>query len=235
MMRAWHFVGPRLYDGRPVPVDGEWLVHEGPLALCESGLHASEHPFDALTHAAGSTLCEVEIDGELLRDTNKLVATRRRIIRRIDATPLLLDFSRWCALQVVHLWDAPLVVREYLETGRQEIRDAAWDAAWAAARDAAWDAARAAAWAAAWAAARAAAWAAARAAAWAAAWAAAGDAAWAAAWAAAGDAAWDAARAAAWAAAGDAAWDAAWDAQRERFATMVQTAFDGVAKQETRP
>ena len=107
-------------------------------------------------------------------------------------------------------------------------RDAAWDAARAAARDAAWaaawaaarDAARAAAWAAAWAAARdaawwAAAWAAARAAAWAAAWAAARDAAWAAAWAAARDAARDAARATAWDAARDAAWAAARDAARD--------------------
>jgi hypothetical protein len=64
----------------------------------------------------------------------------------------------------------------------QKEADAAWDAAWAAARAAAWDAA--------WAAARAAA----RDAAWAAAWDAAWDAAWAAAWAAAWDAAWDAAK-----------------------------------------
>jgi hypothetical protein len=90
---------------------------------------------------------------------------------------VLREFARECALDVIHLWDAPQIVRDYLESGDDNLRAAAR----AAARVAAWDAARAAAWDAARAAARAAAMAAA------------GDAAWAAAWAASGDAAWDAA------------------------------------------
>ena len=209
MRRAWHFVGPTLRDGRPIPADGEWLVYVGSLVLCESGLHASEHPFDAFKYASmGSTLCEVELDGEILRDTDKLVAARRRIIRRIDAVPLLRDFARWCALQVIHLWDAPPVVREYLETGREEIRAAAEDAAWDAACDAA----------------RAASSAASSAAAWPAAWDAVG-----AAWDAVGAAARDAAWAAAEGVAGDVAWyaavTAARDAQREHFTAMVNDAF----------
>ena len=73
-------------------------------------------------------------------------------------------FACDCALDVIHLWNAPPIVKRYLKTGNEKLRDAAWDAAWAAAG------------AAAWAAAGAAAWAAAGAAAWAAAWAAAGDA-----------------------------------------------------------
>lgn len=39
-MRAWHFVGTTLRDGRPVPADGVTLRHDGPLRLCASGLHA---------------------------------------------------------------------------------------------------------------------------------------------------------------------------------------------------
>jgi len=74
-------------------------------------------------------------------------------------------FARACALDVAHLWECPSIVREFLETGKEEIREAArvaakdstargatgtskWAAAWAAAW-AAWDeedAARAAAW-----------------------------------------------------------------------------------------
>ena len=55
-------------------------------------------------------------------------------------------WARWCALQVIDLWDAPEIVRRYLETGTGDkaIRAAAWAAAGAAsgaaARDAAWDA-----------------------------------------------------------------------------------------------
>ncbi len=35
-------------------------------------------------------------------------------------------FARWCALQVVHLWGAPKVVKEFLETGDKRLRDAEW-------------------------------------------------------------------------------------------------------------
>jgi hypothetical protein len=214
---AYHFVSDTLRDGRPIPADCEWLEHDGEAVICQSGLHASEHPFDALQFAPGNTLCLVELDGIVTRHGDKLVAKRRKIIKRIDAEPLMREFARWSALQVIELWDAPEVVRQYLTTGDEGLRDAAWAAAWDAARAAAWAAARAAAWAAARAAAR--------------------DAAWAAAWAAARAAAWDAARAAAWAAARAAAraaaWDAAWDAaraaawaaQRIRFKGMVDAAF----------
>lgn len=49
MITAYHFVGATLRDGRAVPPDGEWLVHEGEAVMCESGLHASRDPFDALS------------------------------------------------------------------------------------------------------------------------------------------------------------------------------------------
>jgi hypothetical protein len=209
-VKAYHFVGDTLRDGRPIPKNGEWLEHDGEIVICSSGLHASECPFDALQFATGNTLCLVEMDGDIQRQPDKLVAHRRKIIKRIDAEPLMREFARWSALQVIELWNAPDVVRQYLTTGDESLRDAARDAARAAARDAAWaaawdaarDAARDAAWAAAWDAARAAA----------------RDAAWAAAWAAARAAARDAARA------------AARDDQRDRFRKMVDAAFKGVKK-----
>jgi hypothetical protein len=34
----------------------------------------------------------------------------------------LRDFARWCALQVLHLWDAPDIVVEYLKTGNEDLR-----------------------------------------------------------------------------------------------------------------
>ena len=76
---GWHFVGSTLLDGRPVPADGEWLVHEGRLVLCESGLHGSEHPLDALRYAPGPVLCRCEFADIGERDTDKFVARRRRI------------------------------------------------------------------------------------------------------------------------------------------------------------
>ncbi len=142
MGKAWHFVGDTLRDGRPIPKDGEKLVHDGELVMCESGLHASERIIDALQYAPGSTICRVEVGGEILKSDDKLVATERTILWRVDGENLLRKFARLCALDVVHLWDAPDVVLEYLNTGNEKLRDAARAAAWAAARDAEWDAAR---------------------------------------------------------------------------------------------
>ncbi len=174
---AWHFL--RLKDGVPVlrdgvtpaPALGEWLDHPGPVRICESGLHASWRVIDALKYLEweGAVACLVEVEGVAAEQDDKLACSRRRIVAIADADDILRTFAREQALLVIHLWDAPPVVREFLETGREDLRAAAW----AAARDAAWAAARAAAWAAAWDAAWAAARAAARAAAWDAAWAAA--------------------------------------------------------------
>jgi hypothetical protein len=169
---------------------------------------------DALRYAPGNTICRVAITGDLVRGDDKLVGRRREVLWITDAEQTLRKFARMCAKDVLHLWNAPPVVIEYLNTGDEALRVVAHDAARTAARAAA-RAARAAARAAR----------------------AAGDAAWAARAAArdaAWDAAWDAARAATHAAAraaGDAAWDtwgAAWDtwdaardAQNRRLGRML--------------
>src|SRR5690606_5040072 len=140
---AYHFVGDTLRDGRPVPADGEWLEHDGLIAICASGLHASRRPWHALTYAPGPVLCLVEVEGIAAAQDDKLVARRRRIVRRVDLTADLHAFARQCARDVLHLWDAPDVVRRYLETGDDSLRAAAYDAAGAAA----WEAGRASVWA----------------------------------------------------------------------------------------
>ena len=158
---AWHFLrdDQKLRDGRDAPPDGHVLVHEGRIVPCASGLHASEDILNALDYAPGHILCRVECWGTTVKETDKLACGRRRILWRINAEPLLRQWARWCALQVVHLWDPPEVVMDFLKTGDESLRAAAW----AAARNAASSAARAAArdievWPAASSAARAASW-----------------------------------------------------------------------------
>jgi hypothetical protein len=169
---AYHFVGDTLRDGRPVPPNGAWLEHTGPIQWCKSGLYFARDPFDALQNAPGPILCHVEVEGIEREETGgigaKGVCRRRRIIERVDATEMLRYFARMRALSVVHLWDAPDVVLDYLMTGdeslRVEAKKAAAEAAEAAEAARAARAARAA-WAAAEAAEAAAAWEAAEAAA----------------------------------------------------------------------
>ena len=147
---AYHFTSETLRDGSPIPKKGEWLLHKGPVIPCQSGLHASLHPFDALKYAPGNFLHLVEVGGEIKKhNDDKIVSSKRKILKTIDAEKLMRDFARWNALQVLHLWpNPPEVVVQYIKTGDESIRAAARDAAraeawaWAAARDVARDAAR---------------------------------------------------------------------------------------------
>lgn len=136
---AWHFLRPdgKLRDGATPPPDGEWLTHDGAVEICQSGLHASVRAIDALTYAPGSIVCRVEMRGDLIVDRDKIVGRERSILWRYDATSVLRHFARRQALSVIHLWDAPCVVRRYLETGDESIRAAAMAAARAAAMAAA--------------------------------------------------------------------------------------------------
>jgi hypothetical protein len=164
MKRAWHFVGETLRDGRQVPKDGEWLIHTGDVRICESGLHASYDPFDAIEYAPAETLCLVDVDDIVTEQFDKLVCRKRRIVARMDATEMLRYFARMQAVSVLDLWgsEPPQIVLDYLMNGDDSARSAAWSAARSAARSAAWSAAVSAAWSAARSAARSAAWSAAR-------------------------------------------------------------------------
>lgn len=128
-------------DGRKIIVGETHAVDCEPI-LCGQGLHASKEPFDALQYAKGKYLYKVELSGRIVEGDNKVVATHRKYIKCIDAEDLLRYFARQQALSVVHLWDAPDVVVEYLTSGGESLRVAAWVAAWDAAWAAAWDAAR---------------------------------------------------------------------------------------------
>ena len=209
---GWHFSDEseclRYGDGRKIVVGVTHTVDCEPV-LCKSGLHASKYVCDALQYAPGPILWRVSLSGKVVHGDDKSCSTERSYHARIDATDALRAFARKCALDVIHLWDAPSVVREYLETGNEELRAATWEAASATA----WDATSVAASATASAAARAAA----------------SDTAW--------DVAWEAARVAARVAAKIATWDdvwvAAWDdvwvaalaVQRDTLEKMVTDAM----------
>jgi hypothetical protein len=138
----WFAAEPRLPhgDGRPV-ILGETLRVDPPVELCRHGLHASEHPFDALQYASGPLLYRVCLGGQIIRDDDKCCASERTALAVREMTIPLRRFACDQALSVIHMWNGPEVVKTYLTTMDEAIRDAAWDAA----RAAAWDAARAAA------------------------------------------------------------------------------------------
>ena len=135
-LQAYHFTdGYRLRDGQLLEVGREY-VFDGEPVMCVRGYHASRNVFDALKYAPGPILSWVECKEITEERDDKLVCRRRRVIATIDATELLRRFARLCALDVIHLWDAPDVVVRYLKTGDESIRDAAMAAAWDARSDA---------------------------------------------------------------------------------------------------
>jgi hypothetical protein len=195
---------------------GEWVVVDGPIVPCESGLHFCDDT--TLRDWLEEAIWEFEPRGIVENAGDKLVCAEGRIVRQLtgwnERTARL--FACDCAERVARL-SSDARVATAISTARAfangnatatelaAARDAALAAAWAAARDAAWAAASAAALVAT----REEAWAAASAAARAAAWAAESAAARDASRGAAGAAARDAALAAAWAAAREEAWAAA--------------------------
>ena len=115
---AWHFVdhNRRLRNGQPLVI-GEWLQHDGKPVLCMSGYHASAKALDALIYRRSNMVCRVECAGPIVHGNDKLVCSRRKALWCFDATTVLREFARWCALQVIDYWDCPAIVRIWLETG----------------------------------------------------------------------------------------------------------------------
>ena len=258
---AWYFApaNKRLNhgDGRLIRV-GETHGVTGRPMLCEHGLHGSIRPLDALQYASSSTVFRVRLSGPLVKGDDKCAALKRTYIAELEAELVLGEFARKCASAVLHLWNAPNIVKQWLHTGDPGLRNAAWSAAWNAAESAAESAARSAASSAAlsvaWrsaaeSVARNAAKSAARSAAESAARSAASSAALSVAWrsvawrsaaesvarnaakSAARSAAESAASSAASSAAWSAAWDAAWGAQNKKLQTMLLKAI----KQQVKP
>ena len=116
----YHFTADKLCDGRPIPRIGRWLTFSGTPSPCKCGLHASPDAFDALQYAPGNFLHRVQLGGKIVshgNPVNKFAAQKRKIIASIDAIEIMRLFARRVALDAIHLWDAPPVVKEFLETG----------------------------------------------------------------------------------------------------------------------
>src|ERR1044072_735627 len=126
----WFAASDRLPHGdNRLIVTGETHSVKGEIVLCENALHASRDPFDALQYAPGPYLYRVNCWGDISEGNDKIGARYREYVDMRDATNMLRRFARERALSVIHLWDAPDVVRKYLETGDEEIRLAAASAA----------------------------------------------------------------------------------------------------------
>jgi hypothetical protein len=81
----------------PLPDDapGAWV--DAPIDPCHSGIHACR-PAD-MPHWVGRSLYEIELDGDIVEERTKLVASRARLLRRVGAwnDELRDAYTRMCA------------------------------------------------------------------------------------------------------------------------------------------
>jgi hypothetical protein len=149
-IKGWHFTKAdkklRYNDNRIVTA-GETITVDCELKLCNSGLHMSKRITDALKFAPGTYVWRVQTNDSydianefqnVIYDDNKLVSNNRTALWGFDAREIVLKYARKCALDIIHLWDAPDIVIKFLKTGDKSIaREAAYAAAYAAAHAAA--------------------------------------------------------------------------------------------------
>lgn len=93
---GYWFFGDTMRNGEPIPKDGvtSRLLGVQPIRLCSWGYHASKLPSRALLYAPGPNLALVRLSGRVIEGGDKMCAEERTILRRIDATELLLGFGR---------------------------------------------------------------------------------------------------------------------------------------------
>ena len=144
-IKAWHFVADdRMLAHQPglEVAPGYIYSEDGPIVICESGLHGSRNLLDALNYAPGSYLCRVEMWGDVTDLNDKLVARHRHVIAAKDVAPELRLWACWCVRQQWHLLTDERS-RNAVDVAERFTRGEATQEALAAARAAAWDAARA--------------------------------------------------------------------------------------------
>jgi hypothetical protein len=97
----------------PLPNGGPGPWVEAPIEPCRSGIHACR--IADLPIWTARELYEIELDGEIVHERTKVVASRARLLRRVDAWDDLHDeYARMCADRAHALarelpaWDATI-------------------------------------------------------------------------------------------------------------------------------
>ncbi|MDE2097395.1 MAG: hypothetical protein KGL39_09140 [Patescibacteria group bacterium] len=133
---GWHFARRNNWlgygDNRKI-MNGESLSVEGEIVPCKNGLHVGVTAMDALRYASGPRLYRCELSGDLRAHGDPIDKyagrTRLALAGGEDATPFLRASARQFAADVLHLWDTPEIVRQYLLSGDKSLRRAAAEAA----------------------------------------------------------------------------------------------------------
>lgn len=98
---AWHVLldsGIAQWTGRVPPSTPEHV--DGQIVMCKRGLHACRSLVLALYYGEGTLLRRVRLSSEIIEDYDKLCATDRRELWRMQARSAVRRFVVWCAKQL---------------------------------------------------------------------------------------------------------------------------------------
>ena len=150
---CWHFIpDDRMlaHQTPPMAVEPGFIYGkpEGPIDICVRGMHGSRRVYDALNYSSSSTLCRVQIWGDIQEHDDKLVGRYREVLAIRDVASELRLWACWCIRNTSisggrTVWDllSDPRSRNAVETAERFARGEATReelaAAWAAAGDAA--------------------------------------------------------------------------------------------------
>lgn len=115
--RAWRFVAA---DAGPLGEAQRWRGE--PLRPYVAGLAASTTLVDALRHAEGDSLEQVELGGESVCEGDRWFATELTPTHRFNAAEPLREFMHQRLLRLRTLYTVPDAVLRYLSTGQDQAR-----------------------------------------------------------------------------------------------------------------
>lgn len=131
---------------------GKWNKVDGKLEICSNGLHAYTCPLESINNIFGNRWFIAEAKGEIIKEENKICCSEMRVIKEIPDI-VFKKFALFCAKDALKYYkkeypndkrvsDCIKAVEDYLD-GKISLAElnAAWSAAWSAARSA-WSAAR---------------------------------------------------------------------------------------------
>jgi len=100
-----------------------WMFEKSTeLVPYENKYYLSTEPLGALSIAQGSFVHRVRCSGEITKNNNYAVFSQCTTVSGgINVRETLHHFARLCALDVIHLWDAPRSIIHYLRTGEDNI------------------------------------------------------------------------------------------------------------------
>lgn len=127
-IEAWHFPKPDLRlgfgDGRLI-APGEVLSVMPPVKVGSQGLHGSISILDAVINGNSSIICRTLHFGAVSCKRSLVASSHRKVLWMANARKVIRRFTKDCVLGQINISYYPKVIRKYLESDDEDLREEA--------------------------------------------------------------------------------------------------------------